>query len=241
MKEADSWRAFCALPPSIKERFVYPEHEGVWDLGYKLRKRSLGREDKEYFHYTPKNAEFLSHYKLGGLVKEHNAVSDFLQFGEALYGAVRELSLEIGRDLGRFVPTLPTELEKGRDLLTLRFLHYTPERSDDESLADAHFDRSGFTLHLFESHPGLQLLDWNMMWKDAPIRDGNTVIFTGYQLELQMKGELQKTWHRVIRKKDALGSGSRISIVLFVPFVDTPSYPKEARAQDQRPSYVKRI
>ncbi len=239
MKDAGKWRAFCALPLSLKEKFVYPEHEGVWDLGYKLRKRTLGREDKEYFHYTPKNGEFLSHYKLEELVKENKAVSDFFEFGDTLYKAVRDLSLDIGRNLGRFLSTLPAELEKGKDLLTLRFLHYTPERAEDESLADAHFDRSGFTLHLFESHPGLQLLNWKMEWKDAPIREGNTVMFTGYQLELLSKGELQKTWHRVVRKKDALGGESRISIVLFVPFVDTPSYPKEARAQDQTPGYPK--
>lgn len=239
MTHITTWRDFCAFPLALKERFVYPEHEGAWDLGYKLRKRSLGREDKEYFHYTPKNAEFLSHYKLAGLVSDNKAAADFFQFGDVLYRAVRDLALDIGRDLGEFLPTLPAELEKGKDMLTLRFLHYTPERTGDESLADAHFDRSGFTLHLCESHPGLQLLDWNLAWKDAPIREGSTVMFAGYQLELLSKGVLQKTWHRVVRKREALGEDSRISIVLFVPFVNTPTYPKEARAQDQKPSYAR--
>lgn len=239
MTHTKVWRAFCDLPLSLKERFVYPEHESVWDLGYKMRKRSLGREDKEYFHYTPKNVEFLSHYKLTGLVSENKTVANFFSFGDALYRATRDLALEIGRDLGKHLPTLPEELEKGKDMLTLRFLHYTPEKADDLSLADAHFDRSGFTLHLYESHPGLQLLDWNLQWKDASIREGSTVMFTGYQLELLSKGVLQKTWHRVVRKKEALGNDSRVSVVLFVPFVDTPTYPKEARAQDQIPSYIR--
>jgi len=237
-EKTDTWRKFCSLPQEIKEKFSFPEHQEIWDPGYKVRERAKGREDKEYFHITSRNKEFLEYYNLNPLLEEIPALKNFFEFTDSVSQLASKFILEIGKDLDQEIPGLLKQLERGKDKTLLRLLHYTPQKDDDMSLADAHFDRSGFTLHLYESHPGLQYLDWDSTWKDAPIKEGETIIFNGYQMEVITEGKVQKTWHRVLRKKEYLNGVNRISMVLFVPFIDTPTYPKEARSQDQFPGYL---
>jgi len=42
----------------------------------------------------------------------------------------------------------------------VRFIHYPPQKSSGKVTAQAHPDQSGFTLHLFESDPGLECLTY---------------------------------------------------------------------------------
>ena len=95
-------------------------------------------------------------------------------------------------------------IEKNKIRFTLRFLHYT-NNVKDEIIAAQHFDRGLFTLHLYESHPGLQFLNLDMEWKDAPIKIGKTVVFNAYRGERLANSELQKTWHRVIQQGRIFG------------------------------------
>jgi isopenicillin N synthase-like dioxygenase len=237
MNKTILWRDFCNLPQNIKEKFAFPQHQEMWDPGYKIRERSKGREDKEYFHITSQNYEFLKYYDLTNEVNSTPVLKNFFEFAHNVWEKASELVLEIARDLEKDIPGITAQLEKGRDKQLLRLLHYIPTKDDDMSLADQHFDRSGFTLHLYESHKGLQYLDFDNNWKDAPMNETRTIVFNGYQMEVITKGKVQKTWHRVIRKPEYQNGETRISMVLFVPFVDTPTYPKEARSQDLIPGY----
>jgi isopenicillin N synthase-like dioxygenase len=237
MSQTSAWREFCSLPQETKEQFAFPDHQDVWDAGYKMRERAKGREDKEYFHITGKNEEFLSYYGLDKTIQENAVLNDFFTFTDKVWDQASALVLEIGKELDKDIPGLYAQLVKGKDKQLLRLLHYIPKKDDDMSLADQHFDRSGFTLHLFESHHGLQYLDFNNEWKDAPIKEGETIVFNGYQMEVITNGKVQKTWHRVVRKQEYRPGETRISMVLFVPFVDTPSYPKETRSQDMVAGY----
>ena len=237
MHGAVAWREFCRLPQETKEHFAFPDHQEIWDPGYKMRERAKGREDKEYFHITSKNNEFLDYYKLNDEVHQSKELENFFAFAENVWKQASALVLEIGKDLDKDIPGLAAQLEKGRDKQLLRLLHYIPKEDDDISLADQHFDRSGFTLHLYESHNGLQYLDFDMVWKDAPIKDGETIVFNGYQMEVITNEKIKKTWHRVVRNKQYKEGETRISMVLFVPFVDTPTYPAEARSQDMIAGY----
>ncbi len=237
MHDIITWRKFCDLPADIKAKFAFPQHQGVWDDGYKKRRKAEGREDKEYFHFHGNYKTILDEYSLAEYVAKTPAIAEFWEFVDKIYEAVRELIVTIGNDLERHTPGIRAELDKSRDLVTLRFLHYTPEDPNETILAAPHFDRSGFTLHLYESAPGLQLMDWDGNWLNAPIGENSTVVFSGFQLEHKTSSAIQKTWHRVI---NTAPTEKRISLVAFVPFIDTYTYPEQARSQDLTPSYQPR-
>jgi len=201
-----------------------------------MRRRSAGREDKEYFHFYPENKEIYETYGLSEQVDTTSELREFFLYAHAVHKASTDFALELGNEIAKDVPSLAELIAKDRLRFLLRFLHYTPLEPTETSLADQHFDRSLYTLHLYENKAGLQFLNWNMEWTDAPIDTGKTVVFSGYRLEQLTEGKLQKTWHRVTR---AEGEDNRYSAVLFVWSPDIPDYPKEARAQVEIPTYSK--
>ena len=62
------------------------------------------------------------------------------------------------------------------------------------------------------------------------------IVFSGYRIEKLSGGELEKTWHRVVK---VANHRDRISLVLFVWTDAVPSYPSKARSQDLKPSYLR--
>lgn len=240
MTQVGTWRQFCQLRSEIKELFTFPDHQSLWqDPGYKRRRPDpiKKRDNKENFHFHSNYRALLRHYHLEKIVEENPTLKTLYQFIDQLHPAVMNLIEVIGNDLAKHVPGLPAELAKGRDLVVIRFCHYTPE-PNDQILAAAHADRSGFTLHLYESRPGLQLFDLSGKWIEAPLNNKNTIVFTGYQFELATAGKLQRTWHRVIQQQPNTIE-NRISVVVFVPFVDTATFPEQASAHDVTPAYIR--
>lgn len=237
IRTAQPWRDFCALPQDIKNKMQLTNNPLDTETGYKFRSRAEGREDKEYFHAYPNLLELAEEAGLASQLESTPALRDFFKYAVDIQGPINNFALEIGRKLGESIPELAELIDTGKLRSVLRFLHYT---NDDvaEVIAAQHFDRSLYTLHLYESGPGLQFMNWDMQWRDAPIDIGNTVVFSGYRLEQLTKGEIQKTWHRVVRKD---GVTDRISLVLFVWSEAVPSYPQEARSQDLEPSYTQKV
>ena len=232
------WRDFCGLPQESKMAFAYPNHQvGVKDPGYKERERAKGREDKWYFHYTGQNDEMLAAYQLAERVNQDPLLRSFFQFIKEVYAHAQGLALDIARQMDAVVPGLEQEITAGKNEMVLRLLYYRPLQPQDMSLADPHIDRSGFTLHLYESHPGLELLDWQGNWQPAPMGAGHTIVFGAWQLQQKSNQSLPATWHRVRRLPGVNDVTPRISLVFFVPFVQTPSYPKDDRFQSLVPGY----
>lgn len=233
---AEPWRQFCALPKETKEKFAFMDHQQDADPGYRFRSKVEGREDKEYFHIYPNMFDLVEKDGNQTLLDENPSLKTFFTYAEQVRSASHAFALEIGKKLGEKSPELLTLIEAGKLRSVLRLLHYT---NDDQAdiIAAQHFDRSLYTLHLYESADGLQFMDWDMAWSDAPIDIGKTVVFSGYRLEQLTKGDIQKTWHRVVRKDD---TKDRISMVLFVWTDEIPDYPREARSQDMEPSYIRR-
>lgn len=234
---AEPWRAFCGLPQELKEQMVFPNNPlDATGTGYFLRSKKEGREDKEYFHAYGNMFELARGIGKDKMLERNQVLKGFFSYAVNVHDKARELALAIGRQVGENVPELIGLIDTGRINSLLRFLHYTNDDKTDV-IAAQHFDRSLYTLHLYESAPGLQFLDWDMQWSDAPIGSGKTVVFNGYRLEQLTKGEAQKTWHRVVRKD---GVRDRISMVLFVWTEAVQSYPSEARSQDLAPHYAVR-
>lgn len=234
-----AWHHFCALPMEKKNWFLFPEDQGTWEPGYKRRYRSEGREDKEYFQFHGDYLEMLQKYHLTEKVAQDPVLSALYRLVTDIRSETEKLVDIIAADLERLVPGIVADVQASRDLMTLRFLHYDPQDTATDVLAAAHFDRCGFSFHLYENLPGLQHLDWDNKWIDSPIDPTNTVLFTSYQLEVASQGRLQKTWHRVARKRDIANAEDRYSLVAFVPLRNTPTYSFDARSQDMTPGYVK--
>jgi len=96
---------------------------------------------------------------------------------------------------------------------TMRLLHYaadTAASSEDEVGIAAHTDFECITL-LYQTASGLELLDVNGRWLDAPARDGRIVVLLGDMLERWTNGVFKATGHRVRKTVER-----RFSIVLFV-------------------------
>ncbi len=233
--DAEPWKKFCALPQEIKNKFSFPNLENDKDIGYFLRSKAQGREDKEYFHMWSVMRETLESEGLSDFVASNPVLKEFFEYIYTVYDRAHEFALSIGNEMGKEIPEFGEFVKDGKIRSVLRLLHYT-NTDDTEVIAAQHFDRSLYTLHLYESAPGLQFLDYDMKWKDAPIEHGKTVVFNGYRIEKLSDTKLQKTWHRVIKVGD---SRDRISLVLFVWAEGIHAYPKEARSQDLEPSYIK--
>jgi isopenicillin N synthase-like dioxygenase len=235
MEHAPTWKAFCSLPEAVKEQFAFADDQAEKDPGYKVRERAKGREDKQYYHVTAQHKDLIRKYNLEALVESNPSIKSFFEFADQVYVQASALVTQIAQELEPHIPGIMEQLGSKESRFTLRTLLYTPTNVSDMILADPHYDRSGFTLHLYESHPGLQLLDWDMQWKDAPMGPGHTIVFNGYQMERLTNGALQKTWHRVNRATPP--GEQRTSMVFFVPFSDVKKLPMDYRAQDDVPGY----
>lgn len=100
-----------------------------------------------------------------------------------------------------------------QSLNTMRLLHYaadTAASTDDEVGIAAHTDFECITL-LYQTASGLELLDVNGQWLDAPARDGRIVVLLDDMLEHWTNGVFKASGHRVRKTEE-----QRFSIVLFV-------------------------
>ncbi len=233
--DAEAWNNFCKLPRELKEKFSFLNQQKETDIGYFWRSKSEGREDKEYFHIYPNMREMIQADGLDDLVESNPVLKEFFDYTDRVYESVHNFALSIGSEMGKEIPGLARLVRDRKIRSVLRLLHYT-NTDDTEVIATQHFDRSLYTLHLYESAPGLQFLNYDMKWTDAPVSNGQTVVFSGYRIEKLSDEDLQKTWHRVVKVG---AQRDRISLVLFVWTDAVPGYSQDSRSQDLAPSYTR--
>jgi len=129
------------------------------------------------------------------------------------FTALSDALLEVVARAADMEPGFLFERCNSRALNTMRLLHYaadTAAGTDDEVGIAAHTDFECITL-LYQTASGLELLDVNGRWLDAPARDGRIVVLLGDMLERWTNGEFKATGHRVCKTAE-----QRFSIVLFV-------------------------
>ena len=122
--------------------------------------------------------------------------------------ALEVLALAVGLDEQRFAGRC-----RSQDLNTLRLLHYPENDATGDSRnvgISAHTDFECLTL-LYQTAPGLELLDVNGDWYDVPAADGGLVVLLDDMLEMWTNGRLRATGHRVRHTHR-----ERFSIVMFV-------------------------
>lgn len=234
-ESAKVWKEFCALDESTKTSFPYISADGM-GVGYELKKTPGANLDlKEDFHFTPGTSSDLQKSTASNPVANKLVLS-----AGKLTGLLKPLVVNFAKEMEESfgLEGFAREIEESEDQWFLRFLHYFGDRKEGEEIATAHADKSGFTLHLYESDPGLQYLDRNYAWKDMNVSEGETAIIPGMRGQYRSKGRLKATFHRVVATSETAKRG-RFSMVVFVHPKNTPQYDKArgGRLQEFQPGF----
>ena len=233
---AKAWKKFCALPLETKKGLPY-SNSGA-GVGYELKDGVGVKADrKENFDVTTAGKDWVRTY---AQAIENSTALDFVQLATDLVGLLKPIILDFARECEKEfnLPGFVDEVAQSEDAFFVRFIHYFGDTEVGNEIATAHADQSGFTLHLFESDPGLQCLTYDGTWIDMPVSAHETVIIPDMQMQLRSKGELKALCHRVIATPETAQRG-RFSAVLFVQFKHTPKWDKatQGRLQEREPGF----
>ena len=119
---------------------------------------------------------------------------------------------------GRLERPLSRMLDGGHRTL-LRILRYPPLTGAEEEgavRAAAHEDINLITILPGSNQPGLQVLDRDGTWHDAPCDLGMLTINAGDMLKYASGGYYPSTTHRVVNPSDEGAKRSRMSMPLFL-------------------------
>lgn len=235
-KTVKSWKKFCSLPVEVKKNLPYSNNaDGV---GYELKEGIGNKADrKENFDVTTAGKAWLEK----NIEKIKNPTTlEFVQNATSLISLMKPTIVDFARQSEKAfdLKNFSKEVEDSEDAFFVRFIHYFGDRTLEEETATAHADQSGFTLHLFESDPGLQCLTYDKKWIDMPVSEGETVIIPAMQMQLRSKGTLKALCHRVVANEKTACDG-RYSAVCFVQLKNTPKYDKDkhGRLQEKVPGF----
>ncbi len=236
-RAVESWKSFCALPEATRKLFPYNSAAGM-GVGYELKQTPGANLDvKEDFHFTLGSEGWIF-----GVAEEMKSptVSRFVEDARSLAHAMEPLVLDFAQSLERqFALTgLVQEVADSKGSWFVRFLHYFGGRKPGDEIATPHADKSGFTLHLYESDPGLQYLDFKKAWQEMPVSAGETVIIPGMRMQYRSRNQLKALYHRVVATAETAAQG-RFSAVVFVHLNRTPAYNKQksGRLQEFQPGF----
>ena len=235
-KAVESWQNFYSLPTEIKKTLPYSNNaDGV---GYELKEGIGNKADrKENFDIALGGAEWLYQHSEG--IKSPVAL-EFIENATALVAIMKPLVMDFARqaEAAYGITGFADEVEQSDNAFFVRFIHYFGDRKVGDETATAHNDQSGFTLHLFESAPGLQCFTYDNQWIDMPVSEGETVIIPSMQMQLRSGGELRALCHRVIATPQTAKEG-RFSAVCFVQLKNTAKYDKDrcGRLQEKMPGW----
>jgi isopenicillin N synthase-like dioxygenase len=232
-----AWERFCRLPESIKLNFPYGSDTGM-GVGYELKKTPGANLDvKEDFHFTTGARENL--INIARSLKNTEA-ANFIKSADELVELMEPFVLDFAELLQKqfLIENLRSEVVESKPAWFVRFLHYFGGRRMDEEIATPHADKSGFTLHLYESDPGLEYLDRKKHWRPMPVSETETVIIPGMRMQYRSQNRLKATYHRVVATPKTAEDG-RFSMVCFVHLTWTPEYNKKksGRLQEFQPGF----
>lgn len=235
-KAVDSWKRFCKLPEEFKKSLPYSN--GGAGVGYEIKDGSGSKADlKENFDVCGSGKNWL---KENIQSIKNPVVINFVQTVEDLNNLLKPAILDFAKQVEDEyrLEGFEREVSESQNTFFTRFIHYFDGRNSGEETATAHVDQSGFTLHLYESAPGLQCLGLDGEWVDMPVSEGVTVIISAMQMQLRSEGRLKALCHRVVAT-DKTADNGRYSAVCFVQLGKTAKYNKEVngRLQEKKPGF----
>jgi hypothetical protein len=236
-KAVESWKGFCGESEVIKSQFPYNSDKGM-GVGYELKKvQGTSLDMKEDFHFTTGSKKWIleTAQSIGD-----EKISRFVKDAEGLVNLIEPLVLDFAQRAEKEFNLVgfEEEVRESKDIWFVRFLHYFGGRKEGDEIATPHADKSGFTLHLYESDPGLQYLDFAKQWQDMPISLGETAIIPGMRLQYRSQNRAKAIYHRVIATEKVARQG-RFSVVCFIHPKNTPEYNKQkaGRLQEFPPGF----
>ena len=213
---------FLKEPPEYLSQWVFNvgnrvDEEGRPDPddGY-IRRQGQGHDNKCFFHYRPHLSALLE--KRGVAVGRHKG---WLIRMQMLYDYCDRVVRKFNQQVGEQVPECGIEGlisdPRAHAMTVLRLLHYDlagADPSHPEVIGKEHPDRDFTTMHVAESHPGLQIGPGYTPWD---VRQGEALVFPGRKFERLMREHypernFQALTHRVVASGER---GNRWSIVFF--------------------------
>lgn len=229
-----SWKAFCALPNEIKLRFGYDADAKVSGNGYELKDvpgKFLDRKEDFHLRVSAKN-ELLQRANQVDEIITPQFVKDALALNPFMAPLLREFGEAVEKECD--MPGFAEDVMGMQDSWLFRFLHYFGNQEPGSEIAAGHVDKGGFTLHLYESHAGVERLTYETrVWEPMPLSHKETVIIPGTGLQNRSKGQLKGLCHRVVATEETANNG-RYSAVCFFDFAHRRYYDKatHGRLQD---------
>jgi isopenicillin N synthase-like dioxygenase len=221
----------------MEQKSVFRYNNFSDGIGYECKDGTGKKADlKENFDVTFTTETWLERYKK---ILSPDAYR-FVVLANNLTRITKPILLKFAKNIEHTfdLPGFSNEVDQSEDSYFFRFIHYFGDRENGGELASAHADQSGFTLHLYESAPGLERLTYNGRWKKMPVSRGKTAIIPAMQLQLRSHGLLRATCHRVVATKSTAKHG-RFSAVCFIQLKNTPKYDKATfgRLQEKIPGF----
>jgi hypothetical protein len=216
-KAMASWRAFYALLAEDKLRFGYVGDVNTSGVGYELKGRpgDVDRKENMHLRLVAKSELMEAAHRVDDVIAPR-FIEDALALNPLMAPILREFGESVEATYG--VTGFADDVMAKQDEWLLRFLHYPGGRRVGDVIAHPHVDKGGFSLHLDESHGGVERLSYDTReWKPMPLSHRETAIFTGTGLQHRSKCRLKALCHRVVAVEGA-ASGGRDSAVCFVDF-----------------------
>ena len=218
----DSFKAFLALPDSIKnpprsEHLAPDAPYASRTLGLVRRNKTSGKaDDKIFFHFHP---TVFKRYHYGSSNEHAPVVENFLKNAHDIWQKVRDTmgplleQMEGGAQLAK-------EFQKQSDdkqAILLRFIQYDCQDQFDK-LTRSHYDKSAFTLALWEDKPGLRIGKDEQTLALMPYNNKEAYFFLGNAASKYFTTELPQGWHDAIQAeaRSADMPAARWAIVAFI-------------------------
>ncbi len=188
------------LPELLHQTQIPKPEKNSTPLGYSRRDGSGANPDvKHYLHFTQ---AWAANERVRGVMVENHQLRFFISCASRLALATIPLAREIVHQFNAQFPHAEfqryfLDAEK-KPCLEFRFLAYDqlPKGSLQE-LGRAHFDKSGFTLGMCESRPGLEVQGADNKFQRVSPSAGNFSLILGESIQTLSKGGLRSARHRV--------------------------------------------
>lgn len=211
-----TWEAFTQLPSEKKVLFGYTADAKTSGNGYELKlEGSLDRKEDCHLRMNVRDELLIEAAKADSVIGPA-FVDAALKVNELMGSMVRDFARSVEHEYS--IPGFEEDVMSYQPRWLLRFLHYFGDRHPGDEIAAPHQDKGGFTLHLYESHQGVEYLTYDTKeWKPLPLSHDQTVIIPGMGLQNRSKCQLQALVHRVIATEETASTG-RYSAVCFFNF-----------------------
>lgn len=201
---SQSAKGFTDLIKAIEKDFIQllkeaPEYRSQWEIAFKGQEPDLGLLESN--SQRGKDRKFLLHDKDFTLEKHLIEKGVPIKKYAQLLSNMRKLqaiclntSLNFTNRLDVLFPgyEFAKNFHKAKAQNTLRLIAYQPAEHVDDVIARAHTDRCAFTLHIYQSDPGLvfQLPDGTN--KPFVAKPGTTAIFPGKKMQVMTGGSFSE-------------------------------------------------